>query len=139
MLINRLDRNKEIVPYVFWGICTTLVNICVYWLSVHLFNFGVVPATILAWIIAVLFAYVTNRKWVFHSSTSQAKTIIMELLSFIICRLGTGIVDWICMYVFVFLLSWNDIIIKSAANVLVIILNYLASKYLIFMKRGDVG
>lgn len=58
-----------------------------------------------------------------------------EMLRFFGCRLATGVVDWLCMFVFVSLLLWNDIVVKAGANILVIILNYVASKVIIFRKR----
>ena len=92
-------------------------------------------STVFAWLLAVLFAYVTNRKWVFHSGADTTEAIITEILSFFSCRVATGIVDWACMWVFVDVLHFNDVVIKSMANVLVIVLNYIASKLLIFKRK----
>lgn len=119
----------------FFGVCTTLVNVMVYWMAVHLFAWGVMSGTVLAWVIAVLFAYVTNRKWVFHSKSNTRDSIIKEIFSFFSCRFATGIIDWGYMYVFVDLLHLNDVTVKFTANLLVIILNYVASKLVIFKKR----
>ena len=90
------------------------------------------PSTVVAWIIAVLFAYLTNRKWVFHSVAEGFKAIFKEFISFLSCRLATGVVDWVCMFIFVDILLLNDVVIKFIANILVIVLNYVASKLLIF-------
>ena len=65
------------------------------------------------------------------------KEIARELVSFFGCRLATGVIDWLCMLVFVDLLTWNDVFVKFTANVLVIILNYVASKLVIFRKDAD--
>ena len=89
----------------------------------------------MAWICSVLFAYITNRKWVFHSEAMGSAAILKEMISFFACRLLTGVVDWLCMLIFVDLLYWNDMVIKIGANVLVIILNYVASKLVIFKKQ----
>jgi putative flippase GtrA len=107
----------------------------VYWLAAHPLKMGVMPSTILAWLLAVLFAYVTNRKWVFHSKADTAKEVVKEIISFFACRFATGVVDWLCMFIFADLLAWNDVIVKFAANVLVIVLNYFASKLIIFRKK----
>ena len=131
---NLYEKYKDVIQYLFFGVCTTLVNVVVYWLGAHCFRMGVMPSTIMAWTLAVLFAYITNRKWVFHSEADTKNAIIREISSFFACRLATGVVDWLCMYVFVNLLGCNDVIIKVAANVLVIILNYVASKLIIFRK-----
>ena len=58
------------------------------------------------------------------------------MLSFFVCRLATGLVDWACMFLFVDVLHWNDVLIKTGANILVIALNYIASKLIIFKKQS---
>jgi putative flippase GtrA len=133
-LKNLLKKYKSILFYLFFGVCTTLINIAVYWLFEHVVHIGVMPSTIIAWFAAVLFAYLTNRKWVFHSETATAQAILAEMLAFFSCRLATGVIDWIIMYVFVDCLHWNDLFVKTTANLVVIVLNYIASKLLIFRK-----
>ena len=130
-----IDKYKDVILYLFFGICTTLVNVVVYWLCAHPLEVNTMVSTIIAWILAVLFAYVTNRKWVFRSQAITIDGIIKEIISFFGCRLATGIIDWICMFVFVEILYFDDVVIKLAANMLVIILNYVASKLIIFKKK----
>ena len=113
------EKYRDVIPYLFFGACTTLINVVVYWLAAHAVGLSVMVSTVLAWIVAVLFAYFTNRRWVF----------------FFACGLFTGLVDWACMYVFVDLLHFNDLVIKILANVVVIILNYIGSKFFVFSKR----
>ncbi|MCQ2564121.1 MAG: GtrA family protein [Mogibacterium sp.] len=125
---------KEIIAYLVFGVLTTLVNIVVYWVTAHPLGIKTVPSSIIAWIAAVLFAYVTNRIWVFHSETSGRSGILREMFYFFSARLATGIIDWVFMYVTVDVLSFNDVYMKVIANVIVIILNYVASKLLIFRK-----
>lgn len=129
------EKYKDVIPYLFFGVCTTVVNVVVYWGCAHPLGLGVMPSTIIAWVLAVLFAFVTNRKWVFHSDKTGTREIAKEMLMFFTCRLATGAVDWICMFVFVDLLGLNDLIIKFCANVIVIVLNYLASKIVIFKRE----
>ena len=137
-MIKRLfDKYKDLIPYAFWGVCTTLVNTVAYWFFATPLRVGVVPSAMIAWFLSVLFAYVTNRKWVFHSQATGREAITKELLSFYGCRVATGIVDWLCMFIFADLLHMNDLVIKLAANILVIILNYIASKLWIFKKKPD--
>ncbi|HIQ73172.1 MAG TPA: GtrA family protein [Candidatus Cottocaccamicrobium excrementipullorum] len=131
------QKYKDIVPYAVFGILTTLVNIMAYWFLAHPLKIEVMPSTVIAWFLAVLFAYLTNRKWVFHSMAKSAKEIRTEMISFFACRLATGILDWLCMLIFVDLLSFNDVIIKAGANILVIILNYVASKNVIFGRKDN--
>ena len=135
MLMQLIKKYKDILLYGIFGVLTTVVNIVTYWVAAHPLGLSVMVSTVIAWIAAVLFAYVTNRKWVFHSQAEGTKEIVQEIVSFFTCRLATGVVDWTCMFIFVDLLHFNDVIIKAAANVLVIILNYVASKLVIFKKR----
>lgn len=130
------SKYKEIIPYVIFGVLTTIINIVTYYVMAHYFNITIMASTVFAWFLAVLFAYVTNRRWVFRSSADTMETIISEMLAFFSCRIATGIVDWACMLIFVDVLQFNDVAIKIMANTLVIILNYIASKLLIFKRRG---
>ena len=127
-------KYKDVIPYMFFGVCTTLVNIAVYWFCAHVCGIGVMPGTIIAWVAAVLFAYLTNRKWVFHSEAKGTRGILKEISAFFGCRLATGVVDWLMMFLFVDCWHFTDVLIKIIANVVVIILNYIASKWLIFRK-----
>ena len=61
------EKYKDVIAYLFFGVCTTVVNVVVYWLAAHPCGLGTMPSAVIAWIAAVLFAYVTNKKWVFHS------------------------------------------------------------------------
>ncbi len=130
------NKYKDVIPYLFFGVCTTVINVVVYWLMAHPFGMGTTISTLIAWLVAVIFAYVTNRKWVFHSKAKGRKEILEEIGSFFACRIGTGIVDWVIMLLFVDLIGFNDVIIKFLANVIVIILNYIASKFIIFNTKN---
>lgn len=130
-----IEKYRDVIPYLFFGVCTTIVNVVSYWCCAHLLSMGTMLSTVIAWCVAVLFAYVTNRKWVFHSEASGVAEIAKEIGSFFTCRLATGVVDWACMYIFVQLLNCNDVVIKVIANIVVIVLNYVASKLLIFKKK----
>lgn len=131
--MKKLFQNyKDVIPYLFFGVCTTFVNVIIYWGTAHLMKVDVMISAFIAWGMAVIFAYITNRRWVFHSSSFGIKDTIREIISFFVFRLATGIVDLLCMYIFVDILNFNDVIIKIVANILVITLNYLASKLVIF-------
>lgn len=130
-----IEKYKDIVPYAVFGIFTTIINICFYWICAHPLSFPVMASTVIAWIISVMFAYVTNRKWVFHSETIGGVAVIKEMISFFIARLATGIIDWLCMFIFVDIMSLNDVAVKTLANIIVIIINYVASKMLIFKHK----
>ena len=127
-------KYKEPILYLFFGGCTTLVNIVVYYLCSRI-NFGTAISTVIAWFVSVLFAYVTNRKYVFDSKVNAVVDILKESISFFSCRLATGALDLVIMIVFVDWLYINDMLMKILSNILVILLNYIASKLLIFKKR----
>lgn len=137
ILILLWNKYRNIILYTVFGILTTILNIAVYWFAAHLLTLSVMLSTVLAWGVAVLFAYITNRKWVFHSQARTSVEILQEALSFFACRIATGIVDWGCMFVFVDLLHLDDIIIKTGVNFLVIVLNYIASRLLIFKAKSS--
>lgn len=126
------EKFKDKIAYLFWGVCTTGVNVVVYWLLAHALCAETMQSTIIAWLAAVLFAYVTNRKWVFESNIHTLKEFIHELISFFFCRLATGVLDWMLMYVFVELLLYNDTLVKILSNIIVVVLNYIMSKIIVF-------
>lgn len=136
MLKKLFDKYKDIIAYGVFGVLTTIINIAVYWAAAHLLHLGTVPATVIAWIAAVLGAYLTNRKWVFHSEASGAREILQEILRFFAARLATGIFDWVFMYVTVDRLGWNDVAMKVIANIVVIVSNYVLSKLVVFRRKN---
>lgn len=127
-----IEKYKDLIPYVVFGMLSTILNIVSYWILAHLFHMPVMTSTITAWIITVLFVYVTNRKLVFHSEAVGVAAIWKEIISFFACRIGTELIDLAFMFIFVDKLGFNDMIIKVIANVVVIIVNYVASKFVIF-------
>lgn len=131
-------RYRSVVAYLFFGVCTTLVNIAAYYICARIFHLNTSASVIVAWFLAVIFAFLTNKSWVFGSKSWDIKIVTRELISFIICRAATGVMDLVIMLVTVDILHWNDMAMKIISNVLVIILNYVASKLIIFKKRtGD--
>lgn len=128
-------KYKELIMYVFFGGLTTLVNIVSYWLIADVLHVNYLVSTVIAWVISVLFAYVTNKIWVFESKSTKAGEIIKEVALFFAFRALSGLFDLGAMYVMVDLMHINDLIAKIAANVVVIILNYIFSKLVIFKKK----
>lgn len=108
------------------------MNIVTYYLFFDLFNVANVTSTVVAQFFAIIFAYVTNKLWVFNSKSWQLKTISFEIFSFFGCRLASAAFDVIFMWVSVDILSLWPILMKVVANVIVVVLNYFASKLLIF-------
>ncbi len=128
-----LRRYRRQLLYLFFGVCTTVVNVLVYGLCARLTPLSTAACTGLAWVAAVLLAYATNRTWVFGSRARGVPGVLRELGSFFLCRLATGGLDLAVMYVCVDRLGLPDIPVKAASNVLVVVLNYAASRLFIFV------
>ena len=129
-----LQRYKSQLLYLFFGGWTTIVNVAVYGVCAHMAALSTTWSTVIAWATAVLFAYLTNRTWVFESRARTAPDILRELWSFVLCRLATGALDLAIMYLCVDRLGLPDMPVKILSNLLVIVLNYVASKLIIFAK-----
>ena len=132
MLRKLFVQYNGLILYGIFGVLTTVVNIVSYYLLAHLLRVPVVISTALAWCVSVLFAYFTNRKWVFHSTADERRAVLKEMAAFFACRLGTGVLDLGIMYVFADQLQFHDVAVKAVSNILVIVLNYVFSKVLIF-------
>ena len=123
-------KYKEIINYLIVGGLTTLVSIGSYAVF-RVFIHNYVVCTVLSWITAVLFAYITNRIFVFESKN---KKILIEFIKFIGCRLLTLGSELITMWILVDLLNINDMISKIVVQFIVVVLNYVFSKILVFRK-----
>lgn len=136
-VFDLLKKHREIISYLFFGGCTTLINIIAYYVCYNVISISNVISTIIAWIISVLFAFVTNKLYVFNSKSKDMFTILKEAISFFSCRIATGVLDIVIMYVTVDLLSFNGLLWKIISNVIVVALNYVFSKLFIF-KNNEV-
>jgi putative flippase GtrA len=132
---NLYKRYKEMILYIVFGVLTTAVNYGVYFLFAHPVGFSVAVSNIIAWLAGVLFAFVTNKLLVFESKSLSARVFLWEFLSFVACRLFSGLLDTGIMVVCVDYLHYNDMIIKILSNVIVVIINYVFSKFFIFTKK----
>lgn len=126
---------RSIAAYIFFGGCTTCVNIVSYYVCSTWLGVTNVPSTIAAWVIAVLFAMVTNKLYVFGSKSFTLRVILWELATFYLCRIFTGVLDVAVMYVAVDLCNSQPMAWKVLSNILVIIINYVCSKLIIFKDR----
>lgn len=129
--------------YLIFGALTTIVNIVAYILFAKLILSGlhsedliVNLSEIIAFIVALIFAYITNKIYVFNSKTNGIKELAREIISFTGCRIFTEIISLLMMNMAVWF-SINDVLMKIVANIVVIILNFVFSKLLIFKKRGN--
>lgn len=128
-------RYYDILVYLVFGVLTTVVNYMVYLPCYNLLGLSSAVSNVIAWAAAVAFAYVTNKPFVFHSHDWSAKTVIPELTKFVGTRLGSGGLETLILLVFVDLLHGNGNLWKLLTSVLVVVLNYIGSKLLVFRKK----
>lgn len=137
--INYLySRYKEMILYVVFGGLTTLVNFIVFF-SLNIFGIHYLLRNALAIIISIIFAYITNKICVFNIKRSSIKSTLLEFTKFIGCRGFSALCDMFCMYVIISLLNLSEMFAKIATGIIVIILNYVFSKYFIFKKETVRG
>ena len=128
------ERYKELLLYVFFGGCTTLINILVYFVCRQWLAMSVVSADVAAWFLAVMFAYVTNKLYVFESKSWRVQVVAKELAEFLAARLLSLGVDVVILYVTVEIFGCLELLMKVVSNVVVIVINYIFSKWIIFRK-----
>ena len=142
-MINKIKelyfKYKEIINYLIVGGLTTVVSLATYYACVLTFldpNDGIQlqAANVISWICAVTFAYFTNRRFVFESKNEN---MLKEAAAFFAARVGTLLMEMGIMYVSVTCLGFNDKIMKIVAQVIIIIANYIFSKFLVFNKKGE--
>lgn len=124
----------DILSYLFFGVLTTVVNYLVYLPCFNLLEMSAAASNVAAWVVAVAFAYLTNKPFVFKSHDWSAKTVLPELSKFVGCRVGSGVLETGIIFLTVDCLLWNGNVMKLVTSVLVVILNYVASKLLVFRK-----
>ena len=137
MIKQTYIKYKEIINYLIFGILTTFISLITYYLLIITILNPNNPielqiSNIISWIFSVTFAYITNKKYVFNSNEKKIKK---EILKFYTSRLSTLFIDIILMFIFVTILKLNDKIIKIIVSIIIIILNYILSKLIVFKKR----
>ena len=130
-----LKKHWDILSYLFFGVLTTLVNYAVYLPLYNLCQFSATVSNAIAWVVAVAFAFLTNKPLVFGSHDWSAKVVLPELGKFVGCRIGSGLAETVIIFITVDLLSWNGNLWKIFTSILVVILNYIGSKLLVFKKK----
>jgi len=132
-----INKYREQILYLFFGGLTFLVSVGSYALFNTVFGINELISNVFSWILAVLFAYLTNRKWVFNSNASTKKEIVVEMVAFFGGRVITLLIEEAILFVFITLLHFNSLVVKIAAQVVVVILNYVISKLIVFRKKGS--
>ena len=133
-IICALRKYKCFLMYGIFGVLTTIVNVVIYYVCYIVLTVPNVFSTVVAWIVAVGFAFITNKIWVFESTSFEVKIFSYEIVTFFGSRIVTGIIDLLFMIVSVDYLGWNSSICKLISNGIVIVENYVASRLLIFRK-----
>lgn len=125
---------REVFLYLVFGVLTTAINILTYSGLYYKFHIENLPANVISWIISVTFAFATNRLWVFKS---REKNYLSEAAAFFGCRALTGFADAVLMYLAVDCMDFEGAVVKIFVNIIVIILNYIFSKALVFKKSNQ--
>lgn len=134
-LVETVKKHWDIFVYLFFGVLTTVVNYLVYLPAYNWLHISAAVSNMLAWVVAVVFAFVTNKPFVFRSYDWSSSTVIPELIKFVSCRIASGAMETAILFVAVDLFSWNGNIWKLFTQILVVILNYVGSKLLVFRHK----
>lgn len=148
--------NREVLLYLLFGALTTVVSTVMFYLPDKLFGligyrgvvyyithietekgFAYMEANVISWICAVTFAYVTNKRFVFESEGTDKKTVLREMATFYGGRLATLGVDMLLMFLLVTLLSMHSLLAKIIVQVVIVVLNYFISKWVVFRKPKE--
>ena len=127
-------KYKEILLYLFFGALTMIVSIASYAICNLTFGINALVANIISWILAVMFAFYTNRIWVFQAQTNLIRDFLKQMASFCSGRIVTLIIEEVILFIFITCLHYNSMVIKVIAQVVVVILNYVISKLWVFRK-----
>lgn len=142
MLKTLWDKYKSIVAYLFWGVVTTIVNLATFQILSSGIHWNYEVATVIAWFVSVLVAYFTNKVWVFGSHYTTVSDFITELFRFFFYRALTLVIDIVITFVGISVLGFKDplgrFIVKVIDNVIVVVANYIFSKWLIFNNNKKI-
>lgn len=135
-----IKKHREIIVYLAIGALTTLVNFLVYLPLIWLVKLPASASNAIAWVVVILFAYVTNKIFVFQSKRWSLKVVGPEFLKFVGCRVASGVFETLFIGLTIDLpglgdRQWYGLIMKVIASIGVVILNYVGSKLLVFRKK----
>jgi len=131
---NLIVKYWDIITYLFFGVLSTVVNYLVYIPAFYLLGLSAAVSNMVAWTVAVAFAFLTNKPFVFKSHDWSRKTVLPELSKFVGCRVASGVAETVILFVTVDLLGWSGAVWKLVTSVLVVVANYFGSKFLVFKK-----
>ena len=131
---NLFRKHREILLYLIFGALTTAVNYLVYFPLFNLLKLDAALSNAVAWVAAVAFAFVTNKPFVFQSHDWSAQVLLPELWKFVSCRIFSGVAESLILLVTVDICHWDGNLIKILTSIMVVVLNYVGSKLLVFKK-----
>ena len=134
-LRSLIKKYWDVLSYLFFGVLTTVVNYMIYLPVYNFCGLSAALSNMIAWVGAVIFAFLTNKPFVFRSHDWSAKTVVPELTKFVSCRIASGVLETVILFLAVDCMNWNGNIWKLVTQVLVIIINYVGSKLLVFRKK----
>ena len=129
-----INKYWDILTYLFFGVLSTVVNYVVYLPAFYMLGLSAAVSNVIAWTVAVAFAFLTNKPFVFKSHDWSRKTVLSELSKFVGCRVASGVAETVILLVTVDLLGWSGAFWKLVTSVLVVVVNYFGSKFLVFKK-----
>ena len=142
MIKQLWEKYKHIIAYLFWGVVTTVINLAVFQILSSGIHWNYEVATVIAWFVSVLVAYFTNKVWVFGSHYTTISDFLVELLRFFFYRALTLVIDIVITFIGISVLGFKDpmgkFIVKVIDNVIVVIANYVFSKWLIFKDNKQI-
>ncbi len=127
-------KYKEVILYLLFGGATFFINLWLFTLLTHVMKMDALVANVIDWIICVLIQFSTNRTWVFNNNVGSTTELIKQIVSFFGWRLLTLIIEESILAVFIVLMNLNSFVVKLSAQVVVIVLNYVISKWFVFRK-----
>lgn len=142
MIKQLWEKYKHIIAYLFWGVVTTVINLAVFQILSSGIHWNYQLANVIAWFVSALVAYFTNKVWVFGSHYTTVSDFLVEMLRFFFYRALTLVIDIVITFIGISVLGFKDpmgqFIVKVIDNVIVIIANYVFSKWLIFKDNKQI-
>lgn len=138
LLVELYYKYKEIFDYLFFGGLVTIINFISYYIPANIIGVDKIVSNLIAFIISVIFAYVVNKEYVFETKWEGIQNVFKEFSSFVISRIGTGLLCDILIFAFMInILNINDVISKIFTQILVVILNYIIGKWFVFKQKKN--
>lgn len=131
-ICDLIRKYWDVLSYLFFGFATTVLNYLIYFPCIYFLGLPASVSNVIAWVISATFAFVTNKAFVFRSRDWSCKSIISEGVKFFGCRVGSGVLESVIILLAVDIMKLNSVGWKIFTSILVVVLNYFGSKFLVF-------